>query len=77
MFQASKNLTNETVQRLETALDHFKGKFRMGKELQLEWTLNNGPKSGEVTDTIIRIHEGDPTKPIETLRHEFVEYMLT
>ena len=38
---------------------------------------NNGPKSGEVTGTTIRIYEEDETKALNTLRHEFIEYLLT
>ena len=68
--------TNPTLQRLETELDHLKHKFQMGHELRLQWTPNNGPKSGEVTDTTIHIYEADPTKALDTLRHEFVEYIL-
>jgi len=49
----------------------------MGQELQLEWTPNNGPKSGEVIGTTIRIYETDQEKALDTLRHEFIEYLLT
>jgi vacuolar-type H+-ATPase catalytic subunit A/Vma1 len=49
----------------------------MGHELRLEWKPNSGPKSGEVTGATIRIYEADPTKALDTLRHEFIEYLLT
>jgi hypothetical protein len=49
----------------------------MGQELKLEWSPNNGPKSGEVTGTMIQIYEADLEKALDTLRHEFIEYLLT
>ena len=49
----------------------------MGHELKLQWIPNDGPKSCEVTGTTIRIYEAEPTKAMGTLRHEFVEYILT
>ena len=49
----------------------------MGQELKLQWMPNNGSKSGEVTGTIILIYEADLTKALDTLRHEFIEYLLT
>jgi uncharacterized protein Smg (DUF494 family) len=49
----------------------------MGQDLKLQWMPNDGPKSGEVTGTTIRIYENEPTKALDTLRHEFIEYLLT
>ena len=77
MPKASKNRTSETLQRLETELGRLKDRFQMGQELRLEWTANDGSKSGEVTGTTIRIYEAEPTKALDTLRHEFIEYLLT
>jgi hypothetical protein len=77
MSKTSKKQANDTLQRLGTELDHLKQKFKMGQELELQWTPNDGPRSGEVTGTTIRIYEADPTKALDTLRHEFIEYLLT
>jgi hypothetical protein len=49
----------------------------MGHELRLQWIPNNGPKSGEVIGTTIRIYETNQARALDTLRHEFVEYLLT
>ena len=65
------------LRQLEVELDSLKERFQLAQELKLEWIPNNGPKSGEVTDTTIRIYEADPTKALDTLRHEFIEYLLT
>jgi uncharacterized protein Smg (DUF494 family) len=51
--------------------------MQMGQELKLEWMPNNGPKSGEVNGITIRIYETDQTKALDTLRHEFIEYLLS
>ena len=49
----------------------------MGQELELEWTPNNGSRSGEVAGATIRIYEADQAEALDTLRHEFIEYLLT
>ena len=54
----------------------MKQQFQLGQELKLQWAPNNGPKSGEVGGGIIKIYETDQTKALDTLRHEFVEYVL-
>lgn len=77
MPDAAKNRASVTLQRLETELVHLKQKFRMSQELRLEWAVNDGPTSGEVIDKTIRVYETDPTKALDTLRHEFIEYLLT
>jgi hypothetical protein len=77
LSKASKNSYDGALRRLETELDHLKQSFQMGQELKVQWTPNNGSKSGEVTGTTIRIYEAEPTKAMDTLRHEFVEYILT
>jgi len=75
LYRASKN-HEDVLRRLQTELNHLKQKFQTGQELKLQWMPNNGPKSGEVSGTAIRIYEADPTKALDTLRHEFIEYLL-
>jgi len=77
MSKASKNQSNPTLRGLEVELSRLKNKFQMGQELKLEWTPNSGSKSGEVTGTTVRIYESDQNKALDTLRHEFIEYLLT
>jgi hypothetical protein len=76
LSKASKNSYDDTLRRLETELNHLKQKFQMGQELSLEWSANNGRKSGEVIGTTIHIYEADEAKALDTLRHEFVECVL-
>jgi len=77
MSKASKDQVNQTLLRLENELASLKKKFQMAPELKLEWKPNDGPKSGEVIGTTIRIYESDKEKALDTLRHEFIEYLLT
>ena len=77
MSKALGALNDKIHAKLETELDHLKQKFQMGHELKLQWTPNNGSKSGKVTGTTIRIYEAEPTKALDTLRHEFIEYLVT
>ena len=77
MSKASRSLDDKTLATLQTELSRLKGKFQMGQDLTLQWSPNNGPKSGEITGTTIRIYEEDEAKALETLRHEFIEYLLT
>lgn len=70
------NASNDkTLAKLEIELSSLKKK--LGHELKLQWRPNNGPKSGEVVGTTIRIYEADTTKALDTLRHEFIDYLLT
>jgi hypothetical protein len=77
LSKAAKKRAGETLQRLETELVHLKQRFQMGHELKLEWSPNDGPRSGEVIGTTIRIYDADQEKALDTLRHEFIEYLLT
>jgi hypothetical protein len=77
MSKASKHHNDETLRLLRHELARLKSKFKLAQELKLDWTPNEGPKSGEVIGTKIRIYEAEPAKALETLRHEFIEYVLT
>lgn len=76
MSKASKSASDVTG-RLRTELARLKKSFQMGQELKVKWTPNNGLKSGEVIGTTICIYEEDEKKALDTLRHEFIEYLLT
>lgn len=50
----------------------------MAHELKVEWLPNgDNKKSGEVIGQSIYIYELDEAKALETLRHEFIDYILT
>jgi hypothetical protein len=77
LSKASNDRSADTPRLLKQELAHLKSRFKLGQELRLQWTPNSGPKSGEVNGTTICIYEADPTKALDTLRHEFIEYLLT
>ena len=69
---------NNTVQQLELELSKLKDRFQMAQELRLEWDPDgNSKKSGEVIGRTIYIYEEDEAKALDTLKHEFIEYILT
>jgi len=70
------SVKNKILRRLEAELARLKQQFQLGRELKLEWMPDDGPKSGEVSGGIIKIYEAGQTKALDTLRHEFVEYVL-
>jgi hypothetical protein len=70
------NVKNNTLRRLETELAALKKRFRSAQELEIEWIPNDSPKSGEVIGTKICIYEAHEAEALDTLRHEFLEYVL-
>ena len=50
----------------------------MAHELKVKWLPDaNSKKSGEVIGKTIYIYEENGAKALDTLRHEFIEYLLT
>ena len=76
MPKARRLSHDDILERLRMELAHLKRRFQMGQELKLQWTPNTGSTSGEVIDGTIRIYEADETNALNTLRHEFIEYIL-
>lgn len=72
------------VKRLKEELKLLQNKFNVGHELILKYLPNeirysqNGKLlSGEVNGNLILIYEEMEVKAIATLRHEFIEYILS
>lgn len=64
--------------RLEEELNELKQATNMGHELSLEWVPDRGSKlSGEVKDSVIYIYEEDEAKAIRTLKHEFLDHLVS
>jgi hypothetical protein len=64
------NLTKE--------LEFLKRRLNLGHELTLKWLP--GEKDGicgEVKENVILIYEDNETKAIETLKHEFLDYLVS
>jgi len=68
---------NYAEARLQKSLERFKDKFQMAHELKVKWLPNaDNKKSGEVLSRTIYIYEKDEAKALDTLRHEFIDYIL-
>jgi predicted nuclease with TOPRIM domain len=66
------------VQQLERELSKLKDKFQMAHELKIEWLPNSdNKKSGEVIGRTIYIYEKDEIKALDTLKHEFIDYIIS
>ena len=69
---------NDIIKQLELALSKLKEKFQMAHELKIEWLPNsNSEKSGEVLDRTICIYEENEAEALDTLRHEFMDYIFS
>jgi hypothetical protein len=77
LSKASNDRSADTLRLLKQELARLKSKFKLGQELRLQWTPNDGSKSGEVIGSTIRIYETNKSEALDTLRHEFIEYLLT
>jgi hypothetical protein len=64
--------------KLEQELERLKRKMKYGYELKVIWLPNHNSKlSGEVKNDIVYIYELKEDEAIKTLRHEFIDYMIS
>ncbi|MCK4318522.1 hypothetical protein KAW53_07150 [Candidatus Bathyarchaeota archaeon] len=67
----------DTGARLEEELERFKTVSKQGLELRLTWQpREEGSLSGEVKGKTIYIYEQEEGKALETLTHEFIDYLV-
>jgi hypothetical protein len=79
--QTLKKKNNEKISvkvKLEQELEKLKEKTGFGCELSVAWLPDQDPKlSGEVKSNTIYVYERDEEKALETLRHEFIDYVVS
>ena len=64
--------------KLRKELLSLKQKLDMGHELSVKWVpAVTGKLSGEVKGECIFVYEVDEKKALETLKHEFLDYVLS
>lgn len=65
--------------KLEEELARLKAKVGLAGELQVVWDPrpSSGETRGRVEDSIIFVFDVDKEKAMRTLKHEYVEYILT
>lgn len=72
-----------TLRKMESELKRLKRTLGMGHELRLKWLPgqvkhHRGRRiSGEVLDEVIYIYDESEPRALTTLKHEFIEYILT
>jgi len=67
----------QTSELLEQALERLKDLTGLGLELKVVWKPGHSKLAGEVIGKTIYIYVDDPDEAVETLAHEFVEYIIT
>ena len=64
--------------KLEKELERLKKKANYGYELKVVWLPSYDSKlSGEVKNGVIYIYESSEDEAIKTLRHEFIDYVVS
>jgi len=64
--------------KLRSVLQDLKQRLGIGYELDVSWLPDENAKlSGEVKGTCICIYEVNEEKALETLKHEFLDYIIS
>jgi hypothetical protein len=64
--------------RLRSELELLKAVTEMGQELSVKWVPDLGSeRGGEVKEGVIYIYGESLEEALETLRHEFVDYLVS
>jgi len=67
----------QTEVRLQRELDRLKNLSKLGSKLRVAWEPNSkGPLAGEVGDDMIHVYESNESRAMDTLRHEFIDYVI-
>ena len=83
MKKATVAMNNQVIidlnqNNLTKELEFLKRRLNLGHELTLKWLP--GEKDGicgEVKENVILIYEDNETKALETLKHEFLDYIIS
>jgi len=66
------------LSRLEEELERLRGMMGLGSELELSWHPDeDSDRHGEVKENLIRIYDLDGEEALKTLRHEFIDHIIT
>ena len=64
--------------RLKSELEKMKRITGLGSELELLWSPDEGSdRHGEVRGGLLRIYDADEDEALMTLRHEFLDHLIT
>jgi hypothetical protein len=66
------------TKKLEAELHRLRERLGMGHELKLKYMPGGNEKlSGEVRGNTVYIYDADIGKALDTLRHEFIDYIIS
>ncbi len=76
--ERAAEVISRTRAKLEEEFERLKRITGMGSELKLLW-LPNIPSDvhGEVAGCIVKIYDNDEGEAVKTLRHEFLDYVIS
>ena len=76
---STKESSNKDVQKvLEEELNKLKSKTGVDLGLRVVWVPGcSREKSGEIKGNVIYVYEEDPEEAIRTLRHEFLDFLVS
>ena len=75
--QAKVQSERQMHELLEQSLERLKDLTGLGRELKVVWKPGRNKLAGEVVENTIHIYVEDPDEALNTLAHEFVEYIIT
>lgn len=66
------------LSRLEEELERLRGMMGLGSQLELSWHPDEGSdRHGEVKGNTIKVYDSDGEEALKTLRHEFIDHIIT
>jgi len=69
---------NSVECKLIEELERIKARVGMGYDLKVEWAPSlASDKHGEVRGNVILIYDGELEDSLQTLRHEFLDYLVS
>jgi len=76
---ARQSVKTASIQEmLEAELERLKELFNRGHELKVVWAPRLKTKiAGEVTGNTIYIYEEETQKALQTLKHEYIDWLIT
>ena len=72
------NDPGSVLSQLEAELERLRSMMGLGSELELSWHPDeNSDRHGEVKGNLIRIYDSNGKEALKTLRHEFLDHIIT
>jgi len=69
-------MVSDTAKTLERELERLKRTTHHGQDLRVKWLPVDKQVSGEIKNNIIFIYDFDEPVALDTLCHEFIEYIV-